>query len=64
MSWYHDFMHGDGGKILGMFYKSFDVRMSQIEKCPDKTRRVEESFTFGQKVTNKLAIDFRTFCVC
>ena len=58
-------MRGDGGKILGTFCKSFDVRMLQIETCPDKTRRVEEeSFTFGQKVTNKLAIDFRTFCVC
>ena len=58
-------MHGDGGKILEMFCKSFDVRMLQIKTCPDKTCRVEkESFTFGKKVTNELAIDFRTFCVC
>ena len=57
-------MHGDGGKILGTFYKSSHVRMLQIKICPEKTRRVEKkSFTFGQNVTNKLAVDFKTFCV-
>ena len=56
-------MHGDGGKILGTFCKSFHVRMLQIETCPEKTRRVEkESFTFGQNVTNEVAVDFKTFC--
>ena len=58
-------MHGDGGKILGTFCKSFHVRMLQIEICPVKIRRVEkESLKFGQNVTNELAVDFKTFCVC
>ena len=53
-------MHGDGGKILGTFCKSFHVRMLQIEICLEKIRRVEkESFTFGQNVTNEVAVDFR-----
>ena len=57
-------MHGDGGKILGTFCKSFHVRLLQIETCPEKICRVEkESFTFGQNVTNELAVDFKTFCV-
>ena len=58
-------MHGDGGEILGTFCKSFHVRMLQIEICPEKIRRVEkESLKFGQNVTNELAVDFKTFCVC
>ena len=55
-------MRGDGGKILGTFYKSFDVRMLQIKTCPDKTRRVEEeSFTFGQKVTTNQPLTLELF---
>ena len=58
-------MHGDGGKILGTFCKSFYVRLLQIETSPEKIHRVEnESFTFGQNITNELAVDFKTFCVC
>ena len=58
-------MHGDGGKILRTFCKSFYVCMLQIETCPEKICRVEnESFTFGQNVKNELAVDFKTFCVC
>ena len=57
MSWYHDFMHGDGGKILRTFCESFHVCLLQIETCPEKIRRVEkESFT------NEVAVDFKTFC--
>ena len=55
-------MHGDGGKILGTFCKSFHVRMLQIEICPEKIRGVEkESFTFEQNVTNELVFDFKLF---
>ena len=58
-------MHGDDGKILGTFCKSLDVRLLQIETSPEKFRRVEkESIKFGQSVTNELAVDFKTFCVC
>ena len=58
-------MHGDGGKILRTFCKSFHVCLLQIETCPEKIRRVEkETFTFGQNVTNELAVDFKTVCVC
>ena len=56
-------MHGDGGKILRTFCESFHVCLLQIETCPEKIRRVEnESFTFGQNVTNEVAVDFKTFC--
>ena len=55
-------MHGDGGKILRTFCESFHVCLLQIETCPEKIRRVEkESFTFGQNVTNEVAVDFKTF---
>ena len=58
-------MHGDGGKILGMFCKSLHVRLLEIGTCPEKIRRDEKkSFTFGQNVTNEVAVDFKTFCVC
>jgi len=58
-------MHGDDGKNLGTFCNSLDVRLLQIETCPEKIRRVEkETFTFGQNVTNELAVDFKTVCVC
>ena len=58
-------MHGDGGKILGTFYKSFYVCLLQIETGPEKICRVEnELFIFGQNVMNELAVDFKTFCVC
>ena len=57
-------MHGDGGKILGMFCKSFHVPLLQIETCPEKIRKVEkESFTFGQNISNEIAVDYKTFCV-
>ena len=52
-------MHGDGGKILGTFCKSLHVRLLEIGTCSEKIRRVEkESFTFGQNVTNEVAVDF------
>ena len=58
-------MHGDGGKILRTFCESFHVCLLQIETYPEKIRRVEkETFTFGQNVTNELAVDFKTVCVC
>ena len=58
-------MHGDDAKILGTFCNSFDVRLLQIETSPEKFRRVEkESIKFGQNVTNELAVDFKSFCVC
>jgi len=58
-------MHGDDGKNLGTFCNSLDVRLLQIETCPEKIRRVEkETFTFGQNVTNELAVDFKTVRVC
>ena len=58
-------MHGDCGKILGMFCKSSRVRLLEIETSPKKIRGIEkESFTFGQNITNELALDFETFCVC
>ena len=58
-------MHGDDGKILGTFCKSFDVFLLQIKTSPEKFRRVEkELIKFGQNVTNELAVDFKTFCVC
>ena len=58
-------MHGDGGKILRTFCESFHVCLLQIETCPEKIRRVEkETFTFGQNVTNELAVDFKTVRVC
>ena len=48
-----------------MFCKSFHVRLLEIETSPKKIRGVEkESFTFEQNVTNELAFDFKTFCVC
>jgi len=52
-------MHVDCGKILGMFCKSFHVRLLEIETSPKKIREIEtESFTFEQNVTNELAFDF------
>ena len=58
-------MHGDCGKILEMFCKSFHVRLLEIETSPKKIRGIEkESFTFGQNVTNEVTVDFKTFCVC
>ena len=58
-------MHGDDGKNLGTFCNSFDVRLLQIETSPEKFRRLEkESIKFGQNITNELAVDFKTFCVC
>ena len=58
-------MHGDCGIILRTFCKSFHVRLLEIETSPKKIRGVEkESFTFEQNVTNELAFDFKTFCVC
>ena len=58
-------MHGDDGKILGTFCNSFDVRLLEIETSPEKFRRVEkESIKFGQNITNELAVDFKTFCIC
>ena len=45
--------------------KSLHVRLLEIGTCPEKIRRVEkESFTFGHNVTNEVAVDFKTFCVC
>jgi len=58
-------MHGDDGKILGTFCNSFDVRLLEIETSPEKFRRVEkESIKIEHNVTNELAVDFKTFCVC
>ena len=55
-------MHGDGGKILRTFCESFHVCLLQIETYPEKIRRVEkETFTFGQNVTNELAVEFKNF---
>ena len=55
-------MHGDCGKILGTFCKSFHVHLLEIETSPKKIRGVEkESFTFEQNVTNELAFDFKIF---
>ena len=52
-------MHGDCGKILGMFCKSFHVRLLEIETSPKKIREIEkDSFTFEQNITNELAFDF------
>ena len=52
-------MHVDCGKILGMFCKSFNVRLLKIETSPKKIHEIEtESFTFEQNVTNELAFDF------
>ena len=49
----------DCGKILGMFCKSFHVRLLEIETSPKKIREVEkDSLTFEQNITNKLAFDF------
>ena len=58
-------MHGDDGKILGTFCNSFDVRLLEIETSPEKFRRVEkESIKLEHNVTNELAVDFKTFCIC
>ena len=57
-------MHVDCGKILGMFCKSFNVRLLEIETSPKKMREIEtelftlELFTFEQNVMNELAFDF------
>ena len=48
-------------KICKSFYKHF----LQTETSPEKICRVEkESIKFGQNITNELAVDFKTFCVC
>ena len=58
-------MHGDGGKILRTFCESFHVRLLEIETCLEKICIVEkETFTFGQNVTNELAVDLKIVCVC
>ena len=58
-------MHGDCGKKLGRFRKSFHVRLLKIETSPKKIREIETgSFTIEQKITNELAFDFETFYVC
>ena len=49
----------DCGKILGMFCKSFNLRLLEIETSPKKIREIEtESFTFEQNITNELTFDF------
>ena len=58
-------MHGDEGKILGMFCNSFNVRLLEIETSPEKFCRIEkESIKLEHNVTNELAVDFKSFCVC
>jgi len=58
-------MHGDDGKILEMFCNSFDVRLLEIRTSPEKFRRVEkETIKLEHNVTNELAVDFKSFCVC
>ena len=58
-------MHGDDGKILGTFCNSFAVCLLEIETSPEKFRRVEkESIKLEHNVTNELAVDFKSFCVC
>ena len=50
-------------EMVEKFCKSFYIHFLQIETSPEKICKVEkESFTFGQNVTNEVAVDFKTFC--